>query len=363
MAKPLFVLDKEDNFKIQKHSVKKIDYKTLYKRKLELQQTIEKENSDFLMFSRNNMVKDRIDFGNLLHQLQIGYSSFSGIDNDEWEEQTMQCLSDFLRGNVKLNLQHSISENEIKDKDKTFNLIFDMEQLGGCRYGLPRILKILDLYGVKATFFVTDIINKTYTDVIPILVKRGHEIGLHGYHHEYLQTMNQQDQIKHISKLKKEFKCEINGVNFVSRMNNDSLKSFNKNEIRYFLYPYINKRKIISIPCRNLKLKNDNIILIPLCVETYDKTFEQIKDEIRFTESKNKNKSDNITVLMHPFSDGSKSRIKNTEKVIKFISKGRCSQTITQTLQKENHKRINHFNVNIRNKYIKTLYDVFKFGF
>ncbi len=363
MAKPLFVLDKEDNFKIQKYPIKKIDYKTLYKRELELLQTIKKENSDFLMFSRNNMIKDRIDFGNLLHKLKIGYSSFSGIDDDEWEEQTKQCLSDFLKGNVKLNLQHTISQNEIKDTDKTFNLIFDMEQLGGCRYGLPRILKILDRYNVKATFFVIDIINKTYADVIPLLIDAGHEVGLHGAFHEYLQTMSEQEQTENISRVKKEFKYDIKGVNFISRMNNDSLKSFRKNKVRYFLYPHINKRKIMSIPCRNLNIKNKDMILLPVCVETYGKSLELIKDEIRFTEMKNKTKSNNITVLMHPFSDGSKSRIENTEKVIKFLSKGRCSQTISETLQKENHKGVNRFNVNIRNKYMKTLYDIFKFGF
>ncbi|NOQ55753.1 MAG: polysaccharide deacetylase family protein [Nanohaloarchaea archaeon] len=363
MEKALFVIDKEDNFKIQKHKIKRINYKTLYKEDFELSQIINKENTDFLMFSRNNMVKDRIDFGNFLHKLKIGYSSFSGIDDDEWEDQTKQCLNDFFTENVKLGIKSSKIKKIEQDSKKTSNLIFDMEQLGGCRYGLPRILKILDRYNVKATFFVTDIVNKTYADVIPTLVKMGHEVGLHGVFHEYLQTMSKDEQTKHILRLKNRFKYDIKGVNFVSRMNNDCLKSFKKNEIRYFIYPHINKMKNISIPCRNLKLKNDNIILIPLCIETYDKTFEQIKNEIIFTESKNKNKSDNITVLMHPFSDGSKSRIENTERVIEYISKDRCSQTISQTMKKNNFKIVKKFNIDIKNKYIKTLYDIFKFGF
>ncbi|NOQ55789.1 MAG: polysaccharide deacetylase family protein [Nanohaloarchaea archaeon] len=356
-----FGLKIKDNEKYQFFS-ECIDYKGLDKSNEKIKGYIFKNKIDLILFSRNNMVKDRIDFGNLLHRLQIGYSSFSGIDDDEWDEQTRQCLSDFLKGNVKLNLKSNKRDDIKQNSKKTFNLIFDMEQLGGCRYGLPRILKILDRYGVKATFFVTDIINKTYTDVIPYLAWKGHEIGLHGYLHEYLQTMSKEDQTRHISKLKKEFKCEIEGVNFILRMNNDSICCFRENSVKYFLYPHINKRKIISIPCGNLKIKNKDMILVPVCVETYGKTFETIKNEIQFTEMKNKSISNNITILMHPFSDGSKSRIENTEKVIKFLIKDRCPETVYQTIQKGEHKETRDFNISISNKYLKTIYDMSKFN-
>lgn len=61
---------------------------------------------------------------------------------------------------------------------KTIYLTFD----DGPSPNTPRILDILDRYGVKATFFV---INTKYNGYMSDIVNRGHAIALHSYTHNY----------------------------------------------------------------------------------------------------------------------------------------------------------------------------------
>lgn len=64
----------------------------------------------------------------------------------------------------------------------------------GMKYGLPRILDVLDAYGVKATFFVPgDMVNR-YPDDVKSVAARGHEIACHGYKHENLAFMSAEEQ-------------------------------------------------------------------------------------------------------------------------------------------------------------------------
>ena len=67
-----------------------------------------------------------------------------------------------------------------------------------------RILDILDRYGVKATFFMIGINVENYPDAAREVVRRGHEIGNHTYHHSHLknlgesQTSNEIEQCKNV---------------------------------------------------------------------------------------------------------------------------------------------------------------------
>ena len=54
----------------------------------------------------------------------------------------------------------------------------------GPKQGVPRILDMLDVYGVKATFFIPGVIAEHYPLVVKEISRRGHEIGFHGYLHE-----------------------------------------------------------------------------------------------------------------------------------------------------------------------------------
>lgn len=54
----------------------------------------------------------------------------------------------------------------------------------GAVVGVPRILELLDKYGIKATFFIPGHTADTYPDACREIVARGHEVGHHGYVHE-----------------------------------------------------------------------------------------------------------------------------------------------------------------------------------
>src|SRR5437764_7146979 len=54
----------------------------------------------------------------------------------------------------------------------------------GNRVGVPRILKVLETHGVKASFYVPAVAALLYPDEQRRVVKEGHEIGIHGWIHE-----------------------------------------------------------------------------------------------------------------------------------------------------------------------------------
>lgn len=54
----------------------------------------------------------------------------------------------------------------------------------GMRKGLARMVTMLDRLGIKGSFFVPGIVAQDNPDLLPGLVERGHEIGLHGFYHE-----------------------------------------------------------------------------------------------------------------------------------------------------------------------------------
>lgn len=54
----------------------------------------------------------------------------------------------------------------------------------GARRGVPRIRKVLDKYGAKASFFVPAVAALLHPDEQRSLADEGHEIGLHGWIHE-----------------------------------------------------------------------------------------------------------------------------------------------------------------------------------
>lgn len=54
----------------------------------------------------------------------------------------------------------------------------------GARRGVPRIRKVLEKYGAKASFFVPAVAALLHPDEQRSLADEGHEIGLHGWIHE-----------------------------------------------------------------------------------------------------------------------------------------------------------------------------------
>ncbi len=54
----------------------------------------------------------------------------------------------------------------------------------GMRRGLARMVDMLDRLGIRGSFFVPGVVAEENPNLLPGLLARGHEIGLHGYFHE-----------------------------------------------------------------------------------------------------------------------------------------------------------------------------------
>ncbi len=69
------------------------------------------------------------------------------------------------------------------------------------------ILKILDAYNQKITFFVVAEIDKVYPKVIKKIFKEGHEISIHSYRHDEFNIINDfKRDLKKCSNFQKEYK-------------------------------------------------------------------------------------------------------------------------------------------------------------
>ena len=56
----------------------------------------------------------------------------------------------------------------------------------GAQSGMPRILKMLDQFGIPATFFITGVDAMLHPEMVAAILKSGrHEIGVHGWIHEF----------------------------------------------------------------------------------------------------------------------------------------------------------------------------------
>lgn len=64
----------------------------------------------------------------------------------------------------------------------------------GSRVAIPRISRLLDVYGIKATFFAPAVVAKLHPDEIRGLADEGHEIGIHGWIHELNSKLPPRDE-------------------------------------------------------------------------------------------------------------------------------------------------------------------------
>jgi peptidoglycan/xylan/chitin deacetylase (PgdA/CDA1 family) len=75
----------------------------------------------------------------------------------------------------------------------TGNLISEVISRGeyGAVDGVPRILRVLETHQVPASFFIPAVSHLLHPDMIPSILKSGrHEIGVHGWIHEHLPSVN-----------------------------------------------------------------------------------------------------------------------------------------------------------------------------
>jgi peptidoglycan-N-acetylglucosamine deacetylase len=83
---------------------------------------------------------------------------------------------------VALSFDSDHDTNELRDGGKSIGRM-SWGQYGN-RVGVPRIIELLDRYGIKASFYVPAVAALLYPDEQRRLVAEGHEIGIHGWIHE-----------------------------------------------------------------------------------------------------------------------------------------------------------------------------------
>src|SRR5437588_420447 len=93
-----------------------------------------------------------------------------------------KAWKDGARCAVALSFDSDHETNELRDGGKSIGRMAWGQS--GNRIGVPRIRKLLDKHGVKATFYVPAVTALLYPDEQRALVAEGHEIGIHGWIHE-----------------------------------------------------------------------------------------------------------------------------------------------------------------------------------
>ncbi len=83
---------------------------------------------------------------------------------------------------IALSFDSDHETSELRDGGKSIGRM-SWGQYGN-RVGVPRILKLLDGHGVKATFYVPAVVALLHPDEQRRIVGEGHEIGIHGWIHE-----------------------------------------------------------------------------------------------------------------------------------------------------------------------------------
>ena len=78
-----------------------------------------------------------------------------------------------------------------------------------------------------------------YSNILEVIRRLGHEVGLHGMWHEYLSDLNKEAQRELIKAMINDFEGEVLGANFIGRMNEDTLRALVENGIKYFVHPLI----------------------------------------------------------------------------------------------------------------------------
>jgi len=125
------------------------------------------------------------------------------MDPHQWNEATWRGKVDAIRAGrnllperwpngarcaVALSFDSDHETNELRDGGKSVARLSWGEF--GSRRGIPRIRKVLDRYGARASFFVPAVSALLHPDEQRSLAQDGHEIGLHGWIHELNTTLD-----------------------------------------------------------------------------------------------------------------------------------------------------------------------------
>ena len=82
----------------------------------------------------------------------------------------------------------------------------------GARQGLGRLLELLEEFGLKGSFFVPGRDAANYPQLLPAIAERGHELGLHGYHHERVDALSEKENTAALDKALEVFDRQVGVV-------------------------------------------------------------------------------------------------------------------------------------------------------
>ncbi len=210
----------------------------------------------------------------------------------------------------------------------TFTLIFDLEQFGGARYGMPRLLPLLESSGIKAVFFITGFIAEIYPDLIQRIADGGHEIGIHGSMHEFFQGRPLEEQtarLKSHTNILGNY-ADIRGANLIFRMDGTSPQAILESGLKYFvlfrkhLYHRTRYMPASGRP-RPFRTSSGDLYFIPVGVETYEKPLAEIQGMIRSAlRTAREEGHSHVSILMHPFKDGALHRLETVRTLIRMLT-------------------------------------------
>jgi len=291
-----------------------------------------------IIFTRNDDMEGSPPIGGLLRDLRMGYTAASAIDPEHQERQTRECLRDLLsrRGRVEIPRVVPVPRSRTRNNG-TFSLIFDLEQLGGARFGMPRLLPIIESAGIRATFFVTGFISEIYPDLIRRIAEAGHEIAAHGSMHEFLQGRPFEDQVDCLNANANGLRgfAEIQGANFIFRMDHLSPAAIKAAGLDYFVlfrkHIFFRGRFLpASVRPRIVRTGAGDITMIPVSIETYGLSRGEIIGMLRSAWHKARREGVNhVSVLMHPFKDGALRRLDQVGHLIGYLMSGLGLRPIT----------------------------------
>lgn len=316
-----------------------VDYRDLESAAADIRHYLATHEIDFVLFSRNDQVFDKRSIGALIRALTVGYSSFSGIDVALALEQARICLRDYLAGNRTLSLPPPDAPAPATPPPPphdgaagSFSLVFDLEQLGGACFGLPRILELLARYQARATFFMTSFVQHVYHDVLDVLLQYGHEVGLHGQYHEYLGGLPLEQQMSKLAAMQHDFAraAPITGANFIFRMDALTIEAMAGSGLHYFVvfdehtyHPFRYRRVSLRPMLMSAPQSGKTLWMVPVAVETNNRPWPIVKNMLDAALATAQAEAwPHLTLLLHPFRDGSLAHLHDLERILDYLCTG-----------------------------------------
>jgi len=305
--------------------VRILDFRRLMAHAPELCEQVHREGIEFVLFSTNDQVFDRISIGPLVRQLRVGYSSFSGIDYQCPMTETLVCLSDLLSDSVtRLNSRSCLESTK---SGWTVSLLFDTEQMGCVRFGLPRVTEALAEFSAPSTFFMTNFVEKAYPGTAEALLSAGHEIGIHGEYHEYLSGRNFSEQCARLHRMRNSLSGAglVAGANFIGRMDDTTIRAFARSGFSYYVefmehrFAPFRYREMPTHPMR-VWTRYGEVWRIPISVESNNRPESTVRNVLHSAvRHAARSGSGHVNILLHPFREGASRHEHKLRSLLRYL--------------------------------------------